>query len=107
MKKDKDTIYNEAQLILSEKRTLLSFLRTGIAILVLPLSSVSFLLAFSKNYNLFDSIFLAVMLIVIIVFLTLLAIYMIIKSLIKLHYVDERLKKLSEKDKTISKIIPD
>lgn len=107
MKKDKDTIYNEVQLILSEKRTLLSFLRTGIAILVLPLSSVSFLLAFSKNYNLFDSIFLAVMLIVIIVFLTLLAIYMIIKSLIKLHYVDERLKKLSEKDKTISKIIPD
>ncbi|MCX7833824.1 MAG: hypothetical protein N2490_06415 [Ignavibacteria bacterium] len=107
MKKDKEEIFNEAQLILAEKRTIHSFLRTGIAILALPLSSLSFLVAFSKNYNLFDSPFLVIFLFAIILFLTVLAVYIIIRSLIKLHFIDRRLKKLSEKYKNISKIIPE
>lgn len=41
---------NQIQLLLSEKRTSLSVLRTGIAILALPLSIFSALIATSKYY---------------------------------------------------------
>ncbi|MEF2144861.1 MAG: hypothetical protein V3573_05395 [Desulfovibrionaceae bacterium] len=45
------TLINEAQLILAEKRTSLSAMRTGIAIVALPMSIVSVLVATSKLYD--------------------------------------------------------
>ena len=42
---------NQVQLLLSEKRTALSVMRTGIAVLALPLSIFSALIATSKWYN--------------------------------------------------------
>lgn len=42
---------NEIQLLLAEKRTSLAFLRTGIAVIALPLSLVSFLIATSEHYR--------------------------------------------------------
>lgn len=44
-------ILNEVQLLLSEKRTALSTLRTGIAIFAFPLSVLSVLIATSKAYQ--------------------------------------------------------
>jgi uncharacterized membrane protein YkgB len=44
-------IINEIQLLLAEKRTSLATLRTGITVLVLPLSALSLLIATSKYYN--------------------------------------------------------
>ncbi len=46
-------IINEVQLIFAEKRTTLSMMRTGIAILVLPRSVMSVLTATSKFYDAF------------------------------------------------------
>jgi len=43
-------IINEVQLLLSEKRTSLSTLRTGIAIFAFPLSVLSVLIATSRHY---------------------------------------------------------
>jgi len=45
------TIYDEIELILSEKRTALSTLRTGIAVFALPLSVLSVLVATSSYYT--------------------------------------------------------
>jgi uncharacterized membrane protein YidH (DUF202 family) len=45
------TALNEAQLLLAEKRTALSTLRTGIAVFALPLSVLSILIATSKAYE--------------------------------------------------------
>src|SRR6185295_7931753 len=45
-------IINEVQLLLSEKRTSLSTLRTGIAIFAFPLSVLSLLIATSRAYDL-------------------------------------------------------
>ncbi len=42
---------NEVQLILAEKRTSLAIMRTGIAVLALPLSVTSVLIATSKYYD--------------------------------------------------------
>jgi uncharacterized membrane protein YidH (DUF202 family) len=44
-------IINEIQLLLSEKRTSLSMLRTGIAIFAFPLSVLSVLIATSQHYE--------------------------------------------------------
>ena len=44
-------IFGEIQVLLSEKRTALSSLRTGIAIFALPLSVLSVLIATSRYYS--------------------------------------------------------
>ena len=44
-------ILGEIQVLLAEKRTALSSLRTGIAIFALPLSVLSVLIATSRYYN--------------------------------------------------------
>jgi len=44
-------IFNELQLVLSEKRTSLSTMRTGIAVFALPLSVLSVLIATSRYYE--------------------------------------------------------
>jgi uncharacterized membrane protein YidH (DUF202 family) len=44
-------ILSEVQVLLSEKRTSLSTLRTGIAIFAFPLSVLSVLIATSRSYN--------------------------------------------------------
>ena len=44
-------VFSEVQLLLAEKRTSLSTLRTGIAVFVLPLSVLGLLVATSGHYN--------------------------------------------------------
>lgn len=46
------TILNEVQVLLSEKRTSLSTMRTGIAVFAFPLSVLSILIATSRSYQL-------------------------------------------------------
>lgn len=50
-KADPTVVMDEIQLILAEKRTSLSVMRTGIAILALPLSVMSVLVATSRLYD--------------------------------------------------------
>jgi hypothetical protein len=45
-------ILNEVQVLLSEKRTSLSTMRTGIAVFAFPLSVLSILIATSGSYQL-------------------------------------------------------
>jgi len=46
-----NAVFGEIQVILSEKRTSLAALRTGIAVFALPLSVLSVLVATSKYYS--------------------------------------------------------
>lgn len=48
---DSSLAFNEVQLILAEKRTALSTMRTGISVFVLPLSVLSVLVATSRYYE--------------------------------------------------------
>ena len=47
-------VLQEMQLLLAEKRTTLSTLRTGIAIFAFPLSVLSVLIATSKSYEIHE-----------------------------------------------------
>jgi hypothetical protein len=98
-------IINEAQLILAEKRTSLSVLRTGITVLVLPLSVMSVLIATSKYYDILHVIHLIVPVAVLNIALTALGAYLIIRATLRLHRYDLLLKQIKEKHSKLSKFL--
>ena len=80
-------ILNEVQLLLAEKRTSLSALRTGIAIFAFPLSVLSVLIATSRSYETQAVLHWLVPLLLINLGLTALAIYLIVHAIRRIrHY---------------------
>ncbi len=96
---------NEVQLILAEKRTSLSVMRTGIAVLVLPLSVVSFLIATSKYYNVLEVLHFMIPLGVLNLFLIVLGAYLIISSIIRMKHYDNFIADIKQKHSVIRKFI--
>ena len=82
------TILNEMQLLLSEKRTALSTLRTGIAIFAFPLSVLSVLIATSKSYHAGDVKEMMALLLLFNLGLTALAVYLIVHAIQRLRHYD-------------------
>ena len=79
---------NEAQLILAEKRTSLAVMRTGIAMLALPLSVMSVLIATSKYYNVLHVLHFLVPLGIFCFALIAFGTYLIIRSIIRMRHYD-------------------
>jgi uncharacterized membrane protein YkgB len=98
-------IINEVQLILAEKRTSLSALRTGITVFVLPLSVLSVLIATSKYYDVLQVMHLIVPLLIICAALVVLGSYLIIRAIIRIHHQDNLILKLKRKHMWISEYI--
>ncbi|MFT5904795.1 MAG: uncharacterized membrane protein YidH (DUF202 family) [Cryomorphaceae bacterium] len=80
---------DSAQLLLSEKRTSLSFLRAGVGIFVLPLSVLSLLIATAKTYEFNKVMELMIPVLSVSALLTVLAGTLIIRSLIELQNHDK------------------
>lgn len=95
---DQEAIVSQIELILAEKRTSLSVLRTGIAILVLPLSLFTILIATSRYYDMATALALIVPVLVICVGLISLGIYLIVRSTRRIIRHDRRVQKLAQKD---------
>ena len=98
-------IINEAQLILAEKRTSLSAIRTGIAVIALPLSLISLLIATSKFYDAFHVLHLLIPLTILNVALVFLGAYMIIRSLFRIHHYDHLIKEIKLKHSAVAEFI--
>ena len=98
-------IINEVQLILAEKRTSLSALRTGITVFVLPLSVLSVLIATSKYYDVLQVVHLIIPLLVICVALVFLGTYLVIRSVIRIRHQDNLILLLKRKHRWISEYI--
>ncbi len=96
---------NEAQLILAEKRTSLSVMRTGIAVLAMPLSVLSVLVATSKYYNVLSVLHILVPLAILIVFLTGLGLYLIIRAMIRMRHYDHLIRKIKLKHSIVADFI--
>jgi hypothetical protein len=73
-------IINEVSLLLAEKRTALSVLRTGLAVLVLPASVLSVLIAISRYYDPMHVIYLLAPLLGISFILSVFGVYLIVRS---------------------------
>ena len=90
-------VINEAQLLLAEKRTSLSLMRTGIAILALPLTVTSFLIVTSKYYDVLQVLHFIVPLGVLNLSLVVLGIYLIIRSMVRMRRYDHLIREIKLK----------
>ncbi len=90
-------IFNEAQLLLAEKRTSLSVLRTGITVFLLPLSVLSVLVATSKYYDIFRVMHLLIPLLLVSAGLIVLGVYLTHRSILKIRKYDATIHKLRER----------
>src|SRR6266480_124947 len=87
-------IFGEIQVLLAEKRTALSSLRTGIAVFALPLSVLSVLIATSKYYDVIRVLHFLLPLLALNVALIVLGSYLIIHSIMRIRRYDRMIKEL-------------
>jgi len=97
--------FNEVQLLLAEKRTSLSALRTGIAVFAFPLSVLSVLIATSKSYDVREVLHWLVPLVLLNLGLTVLGIYLITRAVVRIHHYDHLLDKLKSKSARLTELL--
>lgn len=78
---DPGVLMDEVRLILAEKNTAFSLMRTGIAILALPLSIMSLLVATSKYYDVLQVLHFLIPIGILNLALVILSIYLIVQSM--------------------------
>ncbi len=98
-------IFGEIQVLLAEKRTALSSLRTGIAIFALPLSVLSVLIATSRYYSIGKVMPLLVPLLLLNLGLVVLGSWLVFRSIHRIHHYERRIRELSQKYRSIAEFI--
>jgi len=99
------TTFNEVQLLLAEKRTALSTLRTGIAIFAFPLSVLSVLIATSKNYVLGEVIHWLIPLLLLNVGMVALGTYLVYRAIKRIHRYDQLLADLKKTNPRLAQLL--
>src|SRR5438270_9511461 len=100
--KPDDIIFGEIQVLLAEKRTALSGLRTGIAVFALPLSVLSALIATSRYYNMEKVMPLLLPLLLLNLGLVVLGCWLVYRSIRRIHHYEARIRELSQKFRAIA-----
>lgn len=98
-------ILNEVQLLLSEKRTALSSMRTGIAIFAFPLSVLSILIATSRSYHASEVLHWLIPLVLINVALIALGVYLIIHAFRRIHHYDRMIEEFKRKHSRLARLM--
>lgn len=98
-------LMHEVQLILAEKRTSLSGLRTGIAVFAIPLSVMGLLVATSSHYRVDDirGLFVAVM--AINALLIALGGYLVVRAVLKLRREDRLIAEIKRRHSVIAEFL--
>ena len=99
-------ILGEIQVLLSEKRTALATMRTGIAVFALPLSVLSVLIATSRNYNIGHVMPLLVPLLFLNLGLVVLGSWLVFRSVRAVHRYDRRTTGLSTRRPSSGTAVP-
>lgn len=89
-------VYDQIQLILSEKRTALSTMRTGIAVFALPISAFSVLVVTSRYYEAAHVLHWLIPLIVLNLGLIALGCYLITIAVVRVRRYDARIQDLKQ-----------
>jgi uncharacterized membrane protein YidH (DUF202 family) len=98
-------VFNEVQLLLSEKRTSLSAMRTGIAVFVFPLSVLSVLIATSKSYEIHKVLIWLVPLALLNLGLVALGVYLIMRAMFRIWHYDRLIDKLKSKYSRLAELL--
>lgn len=96
---------SEAQLILAEKRTAMAGVRTGAALLALPMSVLGLLAATSRYYTFVDNILLLGPLLLVCLILLCVGLWLVVRSVSKLRRHERLLAALKRKSSTLSHMI--
>jgi uncharacterized membrane protein YidH (DUF202 family) len=96
---------NEVQLVLAEKRTSLSVMRTGIAVLALPLSVMSILIATSKYYDARHVLHLLIPLGLLVIGLLLTGTYLVARSIAKLKHYDRIILRIKSNNSMLLELV--
>jgi len=92
------SIEDKIRLLLAEKRTSLSMLRTAIAIFTLPLSVLTVLIATSGYYNPGEILHLLIPLVGFVLFLFFVGVYIVFRSFRKIRLIDHKLEECKKTD---------
>lgn len=103
LEESNSTAISAAQLLLAEERTSLALMRTGIAVLALPLSVFSLLVATSRYYDTQHVLHLLIPLGALCLALLTLGIYLIFHSLTRVHRLHRLIHKIKLEHSAISK----
>jgi hypothetical protein len=95
----------EMELLLSEKRTALSLLRTGIAVFALPLSVLSLLVATSHSYQYGEAAPVLLPLLVLSAALILLGCYLVARAVLAVHRCDRHVTDLKNRSRALAALI--
>ena len=98
-------VLNTMQLLLAEKRTALSALRTGIAVFAFPLSVLSVLIATSRSYDTERVLHWLLPLLAITLGLFVLAVYLVTRSIRKIWHYDRVIRAFQEKHRVLAKLL--
>ena len=98
-------ILNEIQVLLSEKRTSLSTMRTGIAVFAFPLSVLSILIATSRMYQLHEVAQWLVPLLLLNLGLTGLGVYLIARAFRRIHHYDRLIDGFKRKHSKLAELL--
>jgi uncharacterized membrane protein YidH (DUF202 family) len=100
-----NVIFGEIQVLLAEKRTALSSLRTGIAVFALPLSVLSVLIATSRYYSVARVMPLLAPLLLLNLGLVVLGSWLIYHAICRIHHYDRLIRNLTRKYQSIAEFI--
>ncbi len=98
-------VLNTMQLLLAEKRTALSALRTGIAIFAFPLSVLSVLIATSRSYEAARVLHWLLPLLAINLGLCVLAVYLVVRSIRKIRHYDQVIREFQSKHRVLATLL--
>ena len=98
-------VIQEMQLLLAEKRTALSMLRTGIAIFAFPLAVLSVLISTSRMYELHAVMHWLLPLLLLNLGLIALAVYLIVHALRRLRHYNRLIDVLKQKHSRLAKLL--
>jgi uncharacterized membrane protein YidH (DUF202 family) len=99
------TEMGEVSLVLAEKRTALALLRTGIAVLALPMSVISFLIATSRHYDIVHVLRLLIPLGLLNLALVAFGVYLVVVSIIKMREYDRIITNLKKRHNLVSTLV--
>ena len=97
--------FGEIQVILSEKRTALASLRTGIAVFALPLSVLSVLIATSRYYSMGNVMPSLVPLLALCLGLAVLGAWLIYHSIRRIRHYDRVVRQLTQKYRSLAEFV--
>ena len=98
-------LLQKIQVILAEKRTLFSILRTGMAVITLPLTVIVFMVATREYHSVLNYIWISIFLIAALLTISFSGIFITLQSFKKIKKLNHLIMEIERENKDIDKIM--